>query len=111
MMVNWPGSWNRRAVDRNWRWVGLMLSPVPLTSANLTRPGSRQPNTSKNPASRPPLAARRFSKISAAQPGAPASLIVRNPSAGNHAVRSSLAKAETQTAPHPSRTHSLVDDG
>lgn len=68
-----PGRVCRRRIS-----VVRIRSGPTFTSAKRTWPGSRQANTSKNPANFSPFAARSRSKTAAAQPGAPASAGVRN---------------------------------
>ena len=55
MTVKALGSWKRRAVSTNLRWLSRMRSRPTLTSSNLMSPGSRQASTSKKPFSVPPF--------------------------------------------------------
>jgi hypothetical protein len=84
MIMNSLSGRRRRAWARNWRWLAWIRSGPTFTSQNKTSAGSRQANTSKNPASVPPLASLTALKTSAAHRAAPAAAMVRNAGAGNH---------------------------
>jgi hypothetical protein len=108
MIRNSASGRTRRVAARNSHRLSWIRSGPTLTSQNTTSPGSRQANTSKNPARLSPFPALTVSKISAAHRAAPAAARVANAGAGNQSRRRKLPNADTQTPRQPVSASSLT---